>query len=254
MSSPRSLLIRFAFQWSLLFTGLILSLWAATQSRQAPQFILLIVLQVISQNFSVPAGQLRANLLPLVGITGVLVLGWPGFFIMTLIGWLVAELTLPLWKPLWQRANYAGAPFSTRFIQGLVHLVALSAAAMLYQRTPGPLPLSPDTFTIAAAALGWLVLSYSLLVLILTFLWHTLRFRSLSNFWRGGEITILIYLVLSQPFALIGGLIFADLGLLAFTVFCVGIAILAQMNWLSWQQRTILQQQESGRASCRERV
>lgn len=237
------ILWRLLLPWGGLFAGLLLSLWAVTQSRQAAQFILLTLLHILSQNFSLPVGRGQGNLLPLIGVLGILVLGWPAAAAMTLAGFVLAELSLPLWRPLWLRSGYGGTPWGVRLAQGGIHLLALWAAATFFQRTGGPIPFTAEALPDAAAPLFWLILAYSAAALSLTLLLHTVLSRSFLSFWREDGVIWLAYLVLSQPFALIGGLIFVDLGLLPFTVFCIGVGILAQMNWLSWQRRHILQQQ-----------
>lgn len=243
MSPSRASLLRFALQWGLLFGGLVLSLWAATQSRNAPPFVLLLVLHVIAQNFSLPVGRVQINLLPLIAVCGVLVLGWPGVVGMTVTGWLLAEVLLPFWKPFWQRANAPDVPWKRRVVQGGIHLGGVLAAATLYLRTGGPNPFTGTVLTPFVVPVAWLSLGYVAVTLLLTALWHTLLSRSLLAFWRHEAVSVFGAAFLSQPFALIGGLTFAALGLLPFTIFCIGVGVFAQMVWLTWQRRTILQQQ-----------
>lgn len=245
MTSSRSWLVvpRLALQWSLIFVGLFLSLWAATQSRNAPPFILLVVLTVLAHNFAVPSGRLSVHLLPVLGVLGGLVLGWPGVLGMTVVGLVLAEVTGSLWQPLWQRTNYRPQYWLSRLLQGVIHLVAVIAAATVYIRSGGLIPFTAELLPTAAAPLLWYILAYTLTTLLLTGIWHAFLSRSLTTFWREEALSHLAYNTLGQPFALIGSLIFANLGLLPFTIFSVGLGIFIQMNWLSWQRRTILQQQ-----------
>ncbi|MBK9052072.1 MAG: GAF domain-containing protein [Chloroflexi bacterium] len=243
MTASRSSLLRFGLQWGLIFAGLLFSLWAVTQDRQASQFILLVVLHLIGQNFSVPLGRLQVNLLPLIGVVAVLVLGWPGVGGVTLVGLVLAELMFPLWRPLWQRANFQGWPLAVRLSQGVIHLAAASLSAVLFTQFGGLIPLTASQLPDAAAPLIWLTLGYVGLAFALTALYHAWLSRSLTAFWREEGLTFLAYALLCQPFALIGALIFTDLGLLPFTIFCVAVGVFAQITWLSWQRRFILQQQ-----------
>lgn len=238
-----SVVPRLALQWSLIFVGLLLSLWAATQSRNAPPFILLVVLTVLAHNFAVPVGRLSAHLLPLLGVLGGLVLGWPAVLGMTVVGLVLAEVTGTLWQPLWQRTNYRPQPWLARIVQGGIHTAAVIAAATLYTSTGGLIPFTAELLPGAAASLLWFTLAYILTTLLLTAIWHAILSRSLTTFWREEALSHLAYNILGQPFALIGSLIFANLGLLPFTIFSVGVGIFIQMNWLAWQRRTILQQQ-----------
>ena len=239
MTPSRSWLVvpRLALQWSLIFVGLLLSLWAATQSRNAPPFILLVVLTVLAHNFAVPSGRLSAHLLPVLGVLGGLVLGWPGVLGMTVVGLVLAEVTGPLWQPLWQRTNYRPQHWLSRVVQGAIHVVAVIAAATVYIRSGGLIPFTAELLPTAAASLLWYILAYTLTTLLLTSIWHAFLSRSLTAFWREEALSHLAYNVLGQPFALIGSLIFANLGLLPFTIFSVGVGVFIQMNWLSWQRR-----------------
>lgn len=243
MAPSRASLLRFALQWGLLFGGLLVSLWAAIQSRNAPPFILLLVLHVIAQNFSIPVGRLQINLLPLIAVCGVLVLGWPGVIGMTMTGWVLAEILLPFWKPFWQRANVPNSSWGSRLGQGGIYCLAVIAAALLYLRFGGPDPFTGAVLTPFIVPVAWLSLGYVAVTFLLTAFWDALLSRSFTAFWRNEAMAVLGAAFLSQPFALIGGLTFAALGLLPFTIFCIGVGIFAQMVWLSWQRRTILQQQ-----------
>lgn len=243
MLPSRTALLRFALQWGLLLGGLLLSLWAATQSRNAPPFVLLLVLHVIAQNFSLPVGRWQINLLPLIAVCGVLVLGWPGVIGMILTGWFLAEVLLPFWRPFWQRANVPDVPWKQRIVQGGIHLIAVIAAALLYLHSGGPDPFTGAVLTPFLVPVAWLSLSYVGIVFLLTAFWNTLLNRSVTAFWRNEALSVFGAAFLSQPFALIGGLTFTALGLLPFTIFCIGVGIFTQMVWLSWQRRTILQQQ-----------
>jgi len=56
----------------LLFLMLLVAIWLATQRREAPQLILLLLLYVITVNFSLPPAQGAVGLVPVVSVTSVL--------------------------------------------------------------------------------------------------------------------------------------------------------------------------------------
>ncbi|UCC52772.1 MAG: hypothetical protein JSV68_02165 [Anaerolineaceae bacterium] len=73
----------------LLFLMLLVAIWLATQRREAPQLILLLLLYVITVNFSLPPAQGAVGLVPVVSVTSALVVDLETAIL------LAALLTLP---------------------------------------------------------------------------------------------------------------------------------------------------------------
>lgn len=228
-----------ASQWTLLFLGLVIALWLATRSREAPQISLLILLYVVAINFSIPlTGHITGVTVPTVIVSSLLVLGFNTSLIVLLGGFALAELTRPLWKPLWQNTPLQGDSWRQRVLRFLVHFVALFSAGQMFNLTGGvaPLPqsvlLSGNYFPIINLAIVYGIVYFTLTIL-------------LYQFWREGVLRekalfVLMIAFITQPFALFGAITFVDVGLPAFVIFCIGVGAFAVITWISWYRNFIL--------------
>lgn len=233
----------------MLFLGLLFTLWLATQSSAAPQLVLLATLYVISVNFSVPAdGAIVSPTLPIISVSSVLILGWPGALILMAASFALAEIARPLWQPLWQNTPLLTVSWQERLARALIHLASLVFAHYAYVMAGGISPLAADAATLDTlnqSLLPLLILSlayagaYSILALL--YWGQRLRRQGATASWN------LVYLplvaLLAQPFALFGAITFAVVGLPGFVIFCVGVGAFAVIAWISWQRQFTLQRQ-----------
>jgi signal transduction histidine kinase len=237
---------RWLVEWGALFVLLVLAIWAATQSRDAPLLILLAALYVITINFSLPPAQSGVGLVPVVAVSSFLVMGLPTAVTLLLIGTLLAELARPIWKPLWETApeptTSNSPPLRQRFTAALIHLLALLIGGFAYQQAGGVAPLTPETLENVTADLA-LIVTFGTAYFGLMALWWALRRQPLAAFFRVAALPVLTAGVLALPFALFGGVTFALGGLPPFVIFCLGTAVFSVSIWLSWQRRTHLEQQ-----------
>ncbi|MCP4360983.1 MAG: GAF domain-containing protein [Chloroflexi bacterium] len=233
--------VQFIGRWGLLFIMLVLAIWAATQSRDAPQLILLTVLTLIAINFSLPPSLGNVGVLPIVSITTFLVMGLPTAVILLIIGLLLAELSQPLWQPLWEMVPRQRPSWQQRFMTGLIHLLSLLAAGYAFNRTGGVAPFTATTLEnltplLALAAVYGGVYFWLNLVSWLAQSW------SLSIFFRDAALPLFMAGFLAQLFAILGGITYTLSGLPAFVLFCLGVAVFSVIIWLSWQRRYSLEQ------------
>jgi signal transduction histidine kinase len=235
-------------EWGGLFVLLVWAIWAATQSRNAPLVILLVVLMVITIQLSLPPAVSGVGLLPVVVVTGYLVTGVATAVSLLLVGFILAELGRPLWRPLEELMPQAKPETSglsqvwQRLIWFLIHLLALLVSAAAYARRGGVAPLTqttPNEFTLFLSLMSSFGLVYGAGMLV----WWLAQRQSPATFFRDNGLLVLAAGFLALPFALLGGLTYALGGLPPFVVFCLGVAVFAVLLWLSWQRRFSLAQQ-----------
>lgn len=228
-------------EWGLLFIGLIVVIRLATQSPAAPQSILIILLYVIATNFGASVARGGATLLPLIVLSSLLVVGYPLAVLLGLLGLGLAELAYPLWVPLWQEGGKEQPHRWQRLSYSAVYWVALVVAGQVYIWAGG-LPIfvnNPQMFS----AFIWLGGSYALVYFAGTLLVWRLSGNSLKTLLNSNGGGLLLAGLFTQPFAYFGGLIFAEAGLPAFVIFCLGVGAYAIAAGLLWQRQFITQQQ-----------
>ncbi|MBP7046024.1 MAG: hypothetical protein KBE23_24990, partial [Chloroflexi bacterium] len=140
---PNSRLLHLA-EWVVLFMALIGAIWAATQSQNAPQLILLGLLMIITLNFSLPPERGAAGLAPVVVISSLLMVGLETAVILFILSIILAEIARPLWNPLWEYVDVARPSWPQRLGIGLVHLTSLIFAGLAFQRLGGAAPLTVE--------------------------------------------------------------------------------------------------------------
>lgn len=247
--SPFSNRLGSYLEWVVLFVSILIVTWLATQSNDAPQLVLLILLHVISLNFSLPVGKgLLSPTLPIVAVSSLLIVGWPVALALLAGGALLAEVARPLWQPLWHNLPVAGLSFVDRAGRVAVHFLALLAGGFVYQATGGIAPLMADDsgltlLSTAILPLLWLVLTYGSIQTVLTLLFWQLRGQSLAQSARLGLWQLVVVAFLTQPFAIFGAVTFTTLGLPGFVVFCIATGAFAVITWVSWQRQYAVQQQ-----------
>ncbi len=227
-------------EMGLLFLMLILAVWSATLSAQAPELILFALLIIITVNFSLPAWRGGGGLLPLAAVSSLLIVGWSAIPLF-LVGLILAELARTLWQPLRDAINLPAAKWPLRLGQSLVHLAAMLAAAAVFLKIGGQLPLA-DFIIEEWPAFAALAGTYSAVVLLLKWLVWLLINRDGWTFLRRNGTAVLSFNLFSQPFALLGGVIFLRAGLPGFVIFSVGVMGVSAIIRLSWQNRYMLEQ------------
>lgn len=227
-------------EWALLFFFLVLAFWAATQSRHAPLLILLVMLHIITLNFSLPPPAASLGLVPVVAVSSLLALGLATAVTLLLAGYLLAELARPLWQPLWQPTPEARPTRRHQLTLTLIHLLSLLAAAAAYRQYGGVTPLSPEYLNDLSAFLA-LSLGFGAVYTGLGGAWWLAQKRPLAYFLRFLLLPLLSAGFLAQPFAILGGITLTLGGLPPFVVFCLGVAVFSINLWLTWQRQDKLE-------------
>lgn len=235
--------LRTALEWTLPFLGFVTAIWLATQSRDAPQLILLALLTVLAVNFSVPFGRAAISpILPVIAMLALLIVGPAPALVSLIAGFLLAEFSRPLWRPLWRDSPMDQLGWTRRALRAAAHLLALLAVALLNAWLGAPVPLQLGQTAPAQQSLLLLTqlaaaysLAYFLAISLVTWVGQG---RSSGS----DALLLLMVAVFSQPFALFGGIAYQALGLPAFVIVCVGAGAFAIMSWLSWQRHFELNQ------------
>lgn len=249
--SPQKL-SRFAWsvlEWLLLFVVLLVIFIVATRNRAAPQIILITLLHLIAINFSLPvAGGIISPVWPVIVMSSLLLDSLRPAVLFLIIGFVLAEVTRPVWKPLWKNSPLERVTLAERLGQLLAQLGGILAANASWDLNQMPLPLTFDQTNrvIPAGVMTNLVLAclayaLSYMLLSLLFWWLPNLTRKISLTENG--LILLSSALISQPFALFGVFIFSTLGLPVFVIFCVGSGAFALLIWLSWQRNFVLNQQ-----------
>ncbi|MEJ2749544.1 MAG: ATP-binding protein [Anaerolineae bacterium] len=228
-------LTRQSVQWGLLFVGLVISLWAVTQSRNAPQLILLGLLTVISLNFSLPPNVGGGGLVPVVVVSSWLILGGETAVLLTLAAFILAELSRAMMdaddeSTRWQRAG-----------QIVVYLLPLAPAAFAYQQLGGLPPLDESAVE-NLAAFGGFISGYGGGFFLLSLVHWLVLGQPLPQFFSDAALSNVAYGFLALPAAILGSFTFRSNGLPAFIIFGLGITIFSILIRLTWQRRLALEQ------------
>ncbi|MBK8988603.1 MAG: GAF domain-containing sensor histidine kinase [Chloroflexi bacterium] len=229
-------------EWLVLFLVLIGVIWAATQSQQAPQLVLLGLLTVIALNFSLPVERGSAGLVPVVVMSSLLMVGLETAVTLLIISVILAEIARPLWNPLWEYVDVARPSWTQRFGVGLVHLISLVVAGLAFARLGGVVPLTLEFVEeLDLNRLTLLALAYGATYLGLTWLLWLLLKRPWARFFQDHALTIVTFGFLAQPFAWLGSITFVRDGLPTFVIFAIGVSVFSVLVWLSWQRRFIME-------------
>lgn len=227
-------------QWGLLFVGLIASLWAVTQSRAAPQLILLGLLTIISLNFSLPPNVGGGGLVPVVVVGSWLILGWQTAVTLSLISTILAELSRVLWENAWVEAAGTSS-WPQRLGQFIVYLLPLTAAVAAYTQLGGLAPLTEQSLA-DLRPFGGLVVGYGAGYFLLSLAYWLVLGRPFPQFFNETALSHIAYGFLALPIAILGALIFLNNGLPGFIIFGLGITVFSIVIRLSWQRRLALEQ------------
>jgi len=230
-------------EWLVLFLALLGAIWAATQSQQAPQLILLSLLTVITLNFSLPPERGAAGLAPVVVMSSLLLVGLETAVILLIVSVILAEIARPLWHPLWEYVDVARPSWGQRLGIGLVHLISLTLAGVVWQRLGGAAPLTLEFVEeLDLNLLTLLALVYGTVYFVLMWLFWLLPKRPWRRFFRDNALTIITFGFLAQPFAWLGSITFVRDGLPTFVIFALGVTVFSVVVWLSWQRRYLMEQ------------
>lgn len=249
IQNPR---LRAFIQWTALFVGLVVAIYAATQNRDAPIITLFVFLYVITVNFSIPVPNGRVGLVPMLAVSSLLVVGFQAAVLAMILGLVLAELARPIWHSIWPVGLGQRLTLGQRLGLDAAALVALLVAHQIYIVMDGILPLDAEDVSLLNTAgtlnenllqLVWLAIAYFLTDLLLQWLLTLLYKQSLSSFLQRNLPGLLGFGVLSQPFALFGALTYVSVGLPAFVIFGIGMAGFMIVAWISWQNRTMMSQQ-----------
>ncbi|MCB9418442.1 MAG: PAS domain-containing protein [Ardenticatenaceae bacterium] len=228
-------LTRQSVQWGLLFMGLIVSLWAVTQSRNAPQLILLGLLTIISLNFSLPPNVGGGGLVPVVVVSSWLILGGETAVLLTIAAFILAELSRAMMdtdddSTRWQRAG-----------QLVVYLLPLALAGFAYRQLNGLPPLDEDAVE-NLTAFGGFIAGYGGGYFLLSLAYWLVLARPYPQFFSDAALSNVAYGFLALPAAILGGFTFRSNGLPAFIIFGLGITVFSVLIRLNWQRRLALEQ------------
>ena len=249
---------RFAWsilEWLLLFVVLVVVFILATRNRTAPQIILVILLHLIAINFSLPATSgIISPVWPIIVVCSLLLDSLRPAALFTVIGFVLAEVTRPVWKPLWKNTPLENITLAQRVGQLLAQLGGLFVAGKAFTFGGDSLPLTFDKTNILIPAgvitnLVFACTAYALSYMLLTLLFWRIGSLNKKLFLAEHSLILLSSAMISQPFALFGAFIFSTLGLPVFVIFCVGCGAFALLIWLSWQRNFALNQQLSQFAS-----
>ncbi len=242
-------------QFGSLFIGLIIAIYAATQSQAAPLLILFIALYVLTSNFSIPLERTQVSLIPLVATSSLLIVGLEGALFALLLGLVLAELTRPLWTPLWQNISVEPPTWRVRLGLAVLYTAVLSLAYAVYRAQGGYLPLPPLVNATVAESLPsdpnsdtllnllWLTGAYLVAYLLGHALISLLQRERPAHFVTQSLPLLTFFGLLTQTFALFGAFTYSAVGLPAYVIFAVGVALFTIISWVSWQNRIVMRQQ-----------
>jgi PAS domain S-box-containing protein len=233
-------LTRQPVQWGLLFAGLIISLWAVTQSREAPQLILLGLLTIITLNFGLPPKVGGGGLAPLVVVSSWLILGGETAVLLTLACFILAELSRTMWANTWPDTVKESTRWQ-RVGQIVVYLLPLVPAALIYDQLGG-LPLKNEAVAENLAAFAGFIGGYGGSYFLLSQLYWLILQRPYPQFFSDAALSSIGYGFLALPAAILGSLTFRNNGLPAFIVFGLGVIVFTVLIRLTWQRRLTLEQ------------
>ncbi|MDJ0756807.1 MAG: GAF domain-containing sensor histidine kinase [Ardenticatenaceae bacterium] len=240
-------------QWVLLFFGLLVAIYAATQTRDAPLLILLISLYVIAANFSMPLPPIRVGLVPVLTVVALLITDGRSALIALTAGLALAELAAPLWYPLWQDIPEYPHQRSVRLLLGAAELftMALTLGVVSWQGLIIPVPISQVFVDWLQLWPIWAWIGSATFISITVLDTALARWLGLS--WRKIFIyflpRLLFYTLFLQPAAVLIALIYRRFGIPAFVPLAVTLTGIIFLLWIAWQGRYVLRRQMSQFAS-----
>lgn len=223
-----------------LFIMLLVAIWLATQRLGTAELILLLLLYIITINFSLPGVQGVVGLVPIVSVTSLLIMDLETAVALAVVSVVLAEFARPLWEPIWQNIEVRRPSWKERGSTALVYLAAITSAGFVYRELSGQIALSAIN-NADLAKFGALAITYSSVYYMLALLFWLLRKRPLRKFLQDHTFAILAVTLLSQPFALFGGLVFILGGLPIFVIFCLSVLFISLLLWLFWQRNFVMQ-------------
>jgi signal transduction histidine kinase len=221
---------RLPFHWLLLFVLLLVAAWLLTWNPLAPQLLLLVLLYLVTVNFSIPLRAGYVGMTPLVILGTLLALPAAGAVPAGLIGLVLAELVRPFWRPLWQSAAVPGGTRWQRLLLTGGQMGLLIAGSQVGASPVGGLP--PGSLTALVVIGGYLG------GVLLLWLFNRLPFGRFLND-AGGYLSALIVaavptLLLADP---------ANTTQPALVLFSVLVTLLAVIAWTLWQRRQEIRRQ-----------
>ena len=244
---------RFGRNISLLvaFIALCVAVWIATQSQTAPQLMLLILLYVITVNFSIPNTVGYSGIASLVAITSLNTLSFEQALIAAAIGLTLAEIARPFWNPLWRTASVTTLPLAERIALAVITFASLFVAGLLNQpllaeqQTPLGQMLAAfqsaeaDTLTTLVPIIT--TSSYFVIFAVLMLLLWLLRGAGLRRYVAETAANLVGNIFFGILLALF--LSSAEIGTPAFVLLSIGIATFAIITFINWQRRDQMLQQ-----------
>ena len=229
-----------AREFVLIFVSLLVAVWIATQRPLAPQLMLLILLYVITINFSIAVRVGYIGLAAIVAISSVLTVGVTDALIAAVVGVTLAEIMRPFWRPLWRSTTNQLPTLRDRIVLTVLSISTLSIATLAYQLPTGEgsiLVASAEQLNISADALV-------ALLLVLIYFASTIVFNLIYWRWVGAGAGSLFaetgsYLLGSFLFTVPLSLfvVSAEIGMPAFVLLCIGIAAFSVITFNAWQRR-----------------
>lgn len=234
------------FEWILLFVVLLAAISIITTSPTAPQLMLIIMLYVITINFSVPLSVGYTGLTPIVAITSLLTLDFDSALLAAAIGLPIAAIMRPFWQPLWHDTSAENIPWSQLISMGIIHFIALSLTGLTHRvGEDGLTALTrfiariPNTTVNIFVPLLLTLIFVTIHVILIGILWLALR-QSPRQYVSQAATYLLGTTFFALPLTIF--IVSADIGLPAFVFLCVGIAAFAIITWTSWQRRDVMVQ------------
>ncbi|MGB1253726.1 MAG: ATP-binding protein [Candidatus Promineifilaceae bacterium] len=227
-------------EFALIFVGLLVTVWVTVQRPLAPQLMLLILLYVITINFSIAVEIGYVGLTAIVAITSILTVGVTDALIAGVAGVVLAELMRPFWRPLWRSITVRLPNLRDRLVLGVFTIVSLALAAQVVQPT-----LQED-----ATVVLWLNRVnlppelFQITPLLAVYFVATILMQALYWRWSGAAVTdyfsqagsyLLGNLFFTVPLSLF--LISAEISIPAFVLLCIGIATFSVIAFNAWQRR-----------------
>ena len=233
-------------EFSLIFLILLAAGWVATQYATAPQIMLLILLYILTINFSIPTEFGYVGITPLVAIASILTVDIDGALFAAVIGVPLAELMRPLWRPLWRASSVETVPLRNRVGMSTVLLLNLGLVAVVYQPLFGEDGLLSDTSNLIPSLSGaplsavFLAIFYLLVYLMLFSLYWRLMGGTMQHFVGEAGAYLSGTALFAIPLTLF--IASAEIATPAFVILCIGIGAFAIITFINWQRSTILLQ------------
>ena len=233
-------------EFSLIFLILLAAGWIATQYATAPQIMLLILLYILTINFSIPTEYGYVGITPLVAIASILTVDIDGAMFAALIGVPLAELMRPLWRPLWRASSVETVSLRDRVGMSAVLLLNLGLVAVVFQPLFGEDGLLSETSSFIPGLSGAPLSAVSLAIfyLFVYLLLFALYWRLMGGSWQRFTAEAGAYLSGTALFAIPLTLFIAsaEIATPAFVILCIGIGAFAIITFINWQRSTILLQ------------